>query len=259
MTTVNTNNTTNTNTNATGQSTGLNADFTMFLKLLTTQMQNQDPLSPMDTTQYTQQLVQYSQVEQSMSQTATLKDILSTLGTQNLTQASSLIGRAVEVDSPVAGLTDTMSAQWSWTTPRDATKIVATIKDASGKTVDTRTLEVKGNTGTLAWDGLTSDGKEMPPGKYSLSIEATDSSGTKLDNMVHSIGVVTDVELSNGSIMATVNGNRIDSSMLVRIGALANSGTGNGGTGDSGTGGSGGTGNNSGSGSSGTGSENTGG
>ncbi|WP_275426750.1 flagellar hook capping FlgD N-terminal domain-containing protein, partial [Enterobacter hormaechei] len=68
-----------------GSSTGLNGDFTMFLKLLTTQMQNQDPLSPMDTTQYTQQLVQYSQVEQSMAQTTTLKSILSALGTQNLT------------------------------------------------------------------------------------------------------------------------------------------------------------------------------
>ncbi|WP_204269743.1 hypothetical protein, partial [Klebsiella michiganensis] len=80
-----------------------------------------------DTTQYTQQLVQYSQVEQSMAQTTTLKSILSALGTQNLTQASSLIGRAVEVDSPVSGLTDTRAAQWSWSTPRDAASVVATI------------------------------------------------------------------------------------------------------------------------------------
>ncbi|MBB4840142.1 flagellar basal-body rod modification protein FlgD [Sphingomonas kyeonggiensis] len=220
MTTVtNTTNTAATNSTATANSTGLNADFTMFLKLLTTQMQNQDPLSPMDTSQYTQQLVQYSQVEQSMAQTSTLKDILSTLGTQNLTQASSLIGRAVEVDSPVAGLSDTQAAQWSWTTPRTATSVVATITDASGKVVDTRTVEVKGDQGTLAWDGLTSTGTEMPSGKYSLSIKALDASGTEITNTtVHSIGVVNDVQLANGSVLVTVNGNEVDSSKLIRIG-----------------------------------------
>jgi flagellar basal-body rod modification protein FlgD len=220
MTTVNTNNTTSTATNtSTGSATGLNADFTMFLKLLTTQMQNQDPLSPMDTSQYTQQLVQYSQVEQSMSQTSTLKDILATLGTQNLTQASSLIGRAVEVDSPVAGLSSTQAAQWSWTTPRTATSIVATITDSSGKVVDTRTIDVKGDQGTLAWDGLTTSGTEMPAGKYSLSIKALDSSGGEITNTtVHSSGVVNDVQLANGSVLVTVNGNEVDSSKLVRVG-----------------------------------------
>jgi len=239
MTSVNTNNTTNTTTNtANPNSTGLNADFTMFLKLLTTQMQNQDPLSPMDTSQYTQQLVQYSQVEQSMAQTSTLKDILSTLGTQNLTQASSLIGRAVEVDTPVSGLSDTQAAQWSWTTPRTATSVVATIKDSSGKVVDTRTVEVKGDQGTLAWDGLTSDGKEMPAGKYSLSIKALDASGTEITNTtVHSIGVVNDVQLASGSVLVTVNGNEVDASKLIRVGAAPATGGGTGGgTGGSGTG-----------------------
>ncbi len=236
MTTVtNTTNTAATNSTTNANSTGLNADFTMFLKLLTTQMQNQDPLSPMDTSQYTQQLVQYSQVEQSMAQTSTLKDILSTLGTQNLTQASSLIGRAVEVNSPVSGLSSTQAAQWSWTTPRTATSVVATITDASGKVVDTRTVDVKGDQGTLAWDGLTSTGTEMPSGKYSLSIKALDASGTEITNTtVHSIGVVNDVQLANGSVLVTVNGNEVDSSKLIRIGnaPATNTGTGT----DTGTG-----------------------
>jgi flagellar basal-body rod modification protein FlgD len=222
MTTVNnTTNTPATNSTATGSSTGLNADFTMFLKLLTTQMQNQDPLSPMDTTQYTQQLVQYSQVEQSMSQTSTLKDILSTLGTQNLTQASSLIGHAVEADSNVAGLTASVPAQWNWTTPRDATTVVATISDASGKVVDTRTVSVTGSTGTLGWDGETSSGRQMEAGKYSLSIKALDSSGTELTSSVRSIGTVSDVQLDNGAILVTVNGNQFDAGKLTRIGSGA--------------------------------------
>jgi flagellar basal-body rod modification protein FlgD len=221
MTTVNTNNTTG--KTATPSATGLNADFTMFLKLLTTQMQNQDPLSPMDTSQYTQQLVQYSQVEQSMQQNTTLKDILSSLGTQNLTQASGLIGHAVEADSPVAGLTDKLPAQWTWTTPRDASTIVATITDASGKTVDTRTVSVTGSTGNLAWDGATTSGKQMAAGNYSISIKALDSSGTELSNTsVHAIGTVSDVQLDNGAVLVTVNGNKYDSAQLTRIGETVN-------------------------------------
>src|SRR3954468_8082297 len=112
MTTV-TSATTPTATDATTAATSkLGADFNMFIKLLTAQMQNQDPLDPMDTAQYTQQLVQYSQVEQSIQQSGTLKSILSSLGTQNLTQASSLIGHQVETGSGVSGLTDATPAQW---------------------------------------------------------------------------------------------------------------------------------------------------
>ena len=98
--------------------TGIKADFNMFLKLLTTQMQNQDPLSPMDTSQYTQQLVQYSQVEQSVQQNTTLNSILSNLSNQGLTQASGMIGRSVTLNSDVAGLAAGTPAAWSYSAAR---------------------------------------------------------------------------------------------------------------------------------------------
>ena len=98
----------------TAATTKINADFDMFLKLLTAQMQNQDPLDPMDTAQYTQQLVQYSQVEQSIEQTATLKEMLAAFGTQNLMQASSLVGAQVETSSATSGLSAATPAQWTW-------------------------------------------------------------------------------------------------------------------------------------------------
>src|SRR3954471_22938040 len=93
---------------------GTSADFNMFLKLLTTQMQNQDPLSPMDTAQYTQQLVQFSQVEQSIQQTGTLKDILSQLSSGNVATAAGFIGKEASFDSSIAGLSDSGPAKWSW-------------------------------------------------------------------------------------------------------------------------------------------------
>lgn len=196
----------------------LNADFTMFLKLLTTQMQNQDPLDPMDTAQYTQQLVQYSQVEQSMAQTSTLKSILSSLGTQNLTQASSMIGHMVETNSSTAGLTAEKPAQWMWSAPREVGTMTATITDANGKTVDTRTVEGGANAGSLSWDGTTSAGKKLGAGDYTLTLTGKDSSGNEVKIVSHSVGTVTDVALENGTIQVTINGNKVESSNLVRIG-----------------------------------------
>lgn len=204
---------------ASGAASKLNADFDMFLKLLTTQMQNQDPLDPMDTSEYTQQLVQYSQVEQSIEQTSTLKSILASLGTQNLTQASSLLGKLVEADSATAGLTAEVPAQWSWEADRSVSTLTATIKDSNGRIVDTRTVEANGASGALQWDGATTNGKEMGPGNYTIELKAKDSSGTEVPVTAHAIGTVTDVQLQNGAVTLTVNGAKVSTDELVRIGA----------------------------------------
>jgi flagellar basal-body rod modification protein FlgD len=216
MTTVNS--TTSTTGAATTTTPTINADFTMFLKLLTAQMQNQDPLDPMDTAQYTQQLVQYSQVEQSMQQTSTLKSILSSLGTQNLTQASSMIGHMVETNSSTAGLSADTAAQWMWSAPRDVGTMTATITDSKGKTVDTRTVVGGAAAGSMSWDGTTSAGKKLGAGDYTLTLTGKDSSGNDVAITSHSVGTVTDVALENGAILVTVNGNKVDSANLVRIG-----------------------------------------
>ena len=219
MTSVNTNNTTNTTTNtANPNSTGLNADFTMFLKLLTTQMQNQDPLDPMDTAQYTQQLVQYSQVEQSIEQTSTLKSLLAAFGTQNLMQASAMIGAQVETNSAISGLSAATPAQWTWSSTRDVASMTATIKDEKGKIIDTLPIDAKGAAGAFTWDGTTSNGKKVEPGLYTLELEGKDASGAKVAATAHSFGKVSDVELSNGVVQLTINGHKVSTGDLLRIG-----------------------------------------
>lgn len=203
---------------STSASAKLSGDFTMFLKLLTAQMQNQDPLDPMDTAQYTQQLVQYSQVEQSIEQNQTLKSILASLGTQNLTQASALIGKAVESSETVSGLSGTMPAQWSWSADRSVKTLTAKITDSAGRTVDTRTVEAGDLSGTLQWDGTTSAGRKLADGNYSITLEGTDASGNTVPVTAHAFGMVSDVELANGAVTVTVNGVKLPASSLVRIG-----------------------------------------
>jgi len=180
--------------------------FNMFLKLLTTQMQNQDPLNPMDSAQYTQQLAQYSQVEQSIQQTGLLKDMLGKLGGNDLTGAAGLIGRQAEFNNSVAALAGGGSARWTWSLPGKAVTLTAEIRDSAGKLVATPAIDPAGASGTVEWDGRASDGSLAPEGAYSLRLVAKDASGDALTATVHSLGTVADVTQRNGELWLGLGG-----------------------------------------------------
>lgn len=215
MTTVNSTTTSNT---ATSQIAGLSTDYTMFLKLLTTQMQNQDPLDPMDTSEYTQQLVQYSQVEQAIQQSASLQDIVSQLSAQQMSQASSFIGKEARFDSAVAGL-GADPATWTYYVDGTPGSITATITDSSGKVVNTVTLDPDAQ-GRFEWDGIKSDGSKAADGAYTLSLTATTAGGDKLDTTINSVAKVSDVVSSGADIMLGVNGIRMPLYGLVGVSAI---------------------------------------
>lgn len=199
-------------------STGIGADFTMFLKLLTTQMQNQDPLDPMDTAQYTQQLVQYSQVEQSVAQTGTLKSILESLSAQNLTQASGMIGREATFDSKISGLSATGPATWSYSADATPAVLTATITAADGRVVDTREIMPSGRSGRFAWDGMLSGGRMAPTGDYSLTLTATGAGGAGIPVDIRSTGVVREVRSGLAGLELSVNGTAHPAATLLGIG-----------------------------------------
>jgi flagellar basal-body rod modification protein FlgD len=201
----------------TTQQPTINADFNMFVKLLTAQMQNQDPLSPMDTSQYTSQLVQYSQVEQSMAQTSTLKSILSAMSTQDLTQASGLMGHQVTVDSASAGLGDT-PVQWNWSASRDISGLTATIADANGNTIDQLAFNPQAS-GSFSWDGTLSTGGQAPKGNYSISFKAVDANGSDVPVTVSTTATVTQIAMQNGAVMLGSNGQDWPVSALTEVSA----------------------------------------
>ena len=196
----------------------LSSDTSMFLKLLTTQMQNQDPLDPMDTSAYTQQLVQFSQVEQSIQQSQSLKDILNTLKTRDLTDAASLIGRSASLDTPVAGLRDGAPASWHYATDRPAARVIATVSDADGTTVATRTLDA--SAGDFVWDGRDANGNRVPAGAYSLTISATDAAGSRIPATVTAQGIIDEVVVDGGTLSVVANGQRYPIALLKQL-ALA--------------------------------------
>ncbi|MBY9062183.1 flagellar hook assembly protein FlgD [Sphingomonas yunnanensis] len=183
----------------------ISADFNMFLKLLTSQIQNQNPLSPMDTAQFTNQLVQFAQTEQSIQQNSTLKTILGKLTSQELAQASSYIGRDARFDTQVAGLTADKPANWSYQYNQVPAALVAEIKDSKGSVVKTIALS-PATKGKIAWDGSTSLGGKAPEGNYTLSLVAKDVNGATINGAVTAAGTISSAMMLDGRTIVTVNG-----------------------------------------------------
>jgi flagellar basal-body rod modification protein FlgD len=183
----------------------ISADFNMFLKLLTSQIQNQNPLSPMDTTQFTNQLVQFAQTEQSIQQSSTLKTILAKLTSQELAQASSYIGREARFDTQVAGLTAEKPAAWSYQYSQMPATLVAEIKDSKGFVVKTIPLS-PATKGRIVWDGSSALGGKVPDGNYTLSLLAKDINGATINGAVTAAGKITSAMMLDGRAIVTVNG-----------------------------------------------------
>jgi flagellar basal-body rod modification protein FlgD len=191
-------------------------DLNLFLKLLTTQLQNQDPLNPMDTSEYTQQLVQYSQVEQEMQQTGTLNNILASLSSQGVSQASSFIGREARFDTDTAGLKGDATPTWTYALPNKPSTLTATIKNSDGKVVKEIKLD-PATEGRFTWDGKLDDGSTAPDGAYTLSLSAKTDSGADIQTTINAVGIVKDVVTDGQNVLLGVNGLRYSLQGLVGV------------------------------------------
>lgn len=196
--------------------TRLAENFDTFLSLLTTQLKNQDPLSPMDSTQFTQQLVQMTGVEQQLLTNDLLEKLVSNTGS-GVSTAVSLIGKEVRASSDAAALKGG-KAEWSYNLDRAATDVKLEILDANGRVVRTiAPTDNKAGEHTLTWDGKATGGAELADGTYTLKVTAKDSAGSTVPANVFRDGLVTGVEQKDGSTYLTVNGVQIPWDELVRI------------------------------------------
>lgn len=195
----------------------LGTDTTTFLKLLTTQMQNQDPLKPMDTSEYTQQLVQFSQVEQSIQQSQSLKDILAKLSATDLSSAATMIGKIASFDSSIGGLGATGDVGWQVAPDRTPRTMTATVSDVEGTPIATRAIDPASR--SFTWDGTDDHGVRAPAGTYTLAITANDAAGASIPVSVAAQGVVDEIVVEHGQLSVLANGQRYNSNSLLRIGS----------------------------------------
>lgn len=192
---------------ATGR-TRLAENFDTFLTLLTTQLKNQDPLSPMDSTQFTQQLVQMTGVEQQLLTNDLLEKLVSNTGS-GISTAVSLIGKEVRADSDLAALSGG-KAEWVYKLDRAASDVKIEVLDSKGRIVQTvAPTENAAGEHTFKWDGKTAGGSTAADGVYSLRVTAKDSSGSAVPAGVVAQGVVTGVQQIDGQTVVTINGAQI--------------------------------------------------
>lgn len=154
----------------------LSADMNTFLTLLTTQLKYQDPLDPMDTAEFTNQLVQYSAVEQSI-QTNEKLDTLLSLNIANLgAQAVSYIGKTAQVLGDVMPL-ENGKAKATYTLDKDVTTTTITVKDMNGKIVYTEKGNTTSGTHEFTWDGKDSNGIQLEDGAYQIVVTSNVPTG----------------------------------------------------------------------------------
>ncbi len=137
-----------------GASQQLAGNFDTFLQLLTTQLQNQDPLDPLDTNQFTQQLVEFASVEQQVDMNTNMQTLISMQQTTQATSALQLVGSTVTVAGNSATLSNATNspATWSLSTSTPATATVS-IASAAGTTAYSGTLSLNAGTQSFTWNG----------------------------------------------------------------------------------------------------------
>lgn len=183
-------------------------NFDTFLSILTTQLKNQNPLDPLDTNQFTQQLVQFTGVEQQLKTNDFLEALL--LNTQNgfRADAVSYIGKQVTASGETAELKDG-GAYWAYNAQASVANATVTIKDAAGNTVYTEAGSLNSGPGSFLWDGMGTDGNKKPDGVYTIDIKGTDLSGKQVTVSTSSVGIVTAVDFSGDEPMLTVGKNKV--------------------------------------------------
>jgi flagellar basal-body rod modification protein FlgD len=179
-------------------------NFNTFLTLLTTQLKNQNPLDPLNTNQFTQQLVQFAQVEQQMKSNDQLTTLVSLQKTAETTQALGYVGKNVVVNGATTSLANG-KASWTLTTTKPATGSLS-ITNSAGQLVYTRNVSLNAGTQTFTWDGRNTSGAPQPDGPYTISIAATDANKQAVSVSTQSKGTVDSVDMTQTPPVISVNG-----------------------------------------------------
>lgn len=175
--------------------TALADNFEMFLTLLTEQMKNQDPLSPLDSNEFVSQLVQFSSVEQQINQNSTLEKLVGLQVASVGGATVSYLGKEIRVDSDEAHLGPD-GAMWTYGVDGDAAEVTISVLDATDKVVFTTEGSTEPGEHGFLWDGKDNSGQALPQGAYRIEVDAKTETSKSLSTWVATFGLVTGVDLS---------------------------------------------------------------
>lgn len=179
-------------------------DMDTFLTMLTTQLQNQDPLSPMDSTQFTSQLVQFAGVEQQINANQNLERLVALQNVNRMSTALAYIGADVTAQTPYLPLQDG-KAEFAYTLTKDAATLSVGIYNQAGKLVRSLDKPITGaGTHHVEWDGKDSAGNDLPDGAYEVRVLGKDANGNSVSGTVTSAGRVTAVSSEGDDVLLSL-------------------------------------------------------
>lgn len=211
--------TTNNATNRINSGTAMLAsNFETFLALLTSQLKNQDPLSPVDSNQFTAQLTQMAGVEQQLLTNELLKSLVANQGGDGLAGASNYIGKEATAAWSATKFTDG-KADWNYEIASNADSVKLEVLDGAGNVVWSGDAPKK-TTGVheFSWDGDATSGNDGQDGQvYSLRITAKNAAGGAIDAQVLTKGRITGVEMYDGEAYLTVGNSILPLSSVIAL------------------------------------------
>lgn len=191
-------------------------DRSDFMTLFITQMQHQDPLEPMDSTEMASQLAQFSNMEATMKMSDNMEKLLEYQTSQNNLQLLTLIGKEVQGSGNSMGVINGAATTTQYTLADAADSCKVDIYDAAGKLVDTTNLGYAASGAhDLSWDAKTPSGTVVPDGQYTYVVTATNALGQKVDVDYKTTGKVTGVNFTGGVAQVSV-----DKSILMNVGDI---------------------------------------
>jgi flagellar basal-body rod modification protein FlgD len=209
-------------TSATNSANSLGSNLTTFLTLLTTQLKNQDPLAPMDTNAFTQQLVEFSQVEQQINTNSNLTNLITLQNQNDLMAAQGLVGKTGEFNSANAPLVSG-NASFSYTLPKSAATTTLAVTNAAGAIVWAGSGQTAAGTYTLNWNGQDLNGNEVPAGTYTLQVKAVAGDGSAITPTIAAFAPITQVTTQNGTTTFSAGGASYPISQLIGVASQSNS------------------------------------
>ena len=194
----------------------LSNNFTNFLSLLMTQLQNQDPTSPLDSNQFTSELVQFTSVEQQIDTNSNLTQLIQLTQASQIEQSASMIGKPVTVTSSQLSLQDSTAAVNFNTTTAEPVGIA--VYNPAGTQVQTATLTSAAGANTWTWNGQSASGTTMPDGPYTVTVTALGNDGSTAAVPFTVTGTTTSVVNNGGTVQIQMGGLTLPFSAVDSVG-----------------------------------------
>ena len=200
----------------------LAGNFDDFLVLLTTQLMNQDPMDPMDSGEFTQQLVQFSSVEQQIKTNQNLETLASLTLMNHQSSMASYLGKDALVPGLIgkfdpASTTGQNEVHWRYNLPAEVAEAKIEVRNSSGEVVYTGNAETAYGTHDFTWNGELADGSTAPADSYKLKIVAKDEDEQLLDVGIAVRGTIQSVDLTGTEALFNIDGNYVYQTDIVQL------------------------------------------